>query len=125
MNHQTEDELIRLVRAEEVLSPGFQIRSARKDQGLTLVELAAESGTTHGRICALEAGENHSNPTIKTLRTIARSLGFRISVEFVSDKNLIAQHDSFPFRRDERLRDFRSKEIVDRIIEAGKGTSRK
>ena len=66
---------------EEASDAALLVRMARKRVGLTQVELAGRLGVTQQQVQRLEDPER-SNPTVATLRAIARSLGRRLTIEF-------------------------------------------
>ena len=49
------------------------IRKARKKAGLSQDKLAREAGVAYNTVVKIESGKN-KNPTIKTLRNIAKAL---------------------------------------------------
>ena len=49
------------------------IRKTRKKAGLSQDKLAREAGVAYNTVVKIESGEN-KNPTIETLRSIARAL---------------------------------------------------
>ena len=49
------------------------IRKARKKKGLSQDKLAREAGVAYNTVVKIESGEN-KNPTIETLRNIAKAL---------------------------------------------------
>lgn len=49
------------------------VRKARKKAGLSQDKLAREAGVAYNTVVKIESGEN-KNPTIETLRNIARAL---------------------------------------------------
>jgi DNA-binding XRE family transcriptional regulator len=55
-----------------------ELAEARRAKGLTQAQLASKCGVDQSEISNLERG--HANPTLKTLRTVARSLEFRIGL---------------------------------------------
>jgi predicted transcriptional regulator len=77
------------LRAEyEALEPEFAIIQAmidaRKNTGLTQKELAEKTGITQADISKLENG--NANPSLKTLRRLAKGLGMRLKIEFIPVK---------------------------------------
>ncbi len=50
-----------------------KVRKARKKKGLSQDKLAREAGVAYNTVVKIESGEN-KNPTIETLRSIARAL---------------------------------------------------
>lgn len=76
-------------RAEyEALEPEFAIIQAmidaRKNTGLTQKELAEKTGITQADISKLENG--NANPSLRTLRRLAKGLGMRLKIEFIPVK---------------------------------------
>lgn len=67
--------------ADERADAALQIRRARKRAGLTQAELAARMGVTQQRVQRLEDPDK-SNPTVATLRTLARALDATLCIEF-------------------------------------------
>ena len=69
----------------DALEPEYQIINAiingRKEKGLTQKELAARTGITQADISRLENGE--SNPSLKTMKRLAASLGKKLQIAFV------------------------------------------
>lgn len=53
------------------------IRKARKKKGLSQDKLAREAGVAYNTVVKIESGEN-KNPTIETLRSIAKALDVSI-----------------------------------------------
>ena len=49
------------------------VRKARKKKGLSQDKLAREAGVTYNTVVKIESAEN-KNPTIETLRNIAKAL---------------------------------------------------
>jgi len=49
------------------------VRKARKKAGLSQDKLAREAGVAYNTVVKIESGEN-KNPTIETLRSIAKAL---------------------------------------------------
>jgi ribosome-binding protein aMBF1 (putative translation factor) len=58
-----------------------QIRQARKAAGMTLEELAGQTGMTKSALSKIERGVNE-NPTIATLDRIGRVLGLELTVRY-------------------------------------------
>lgn len=54
----------------------------RMEKGMTQEQLAEKMGTKRSNISRLEAGENVSFPTLKTISKYAEALGYKIKVEF-------------------------------------------
>ena len=55
----------------------------RKNEGLTQKDLALRSGITQADISRLENG--NCNPSIKTLKRLAKAMGKTLKIEFVDD----------------------------------------
>ena len=77
-------------RAEyEALEPEFAIIQAlidaRKNTGVTQKELSEKTGITQADISKLENG--NANPSLRTLRHLAKGLGMRLKLEFVPAKS--------------------------------------
>lgn len=53
------------------------VRKARKKAGLSQDKLAREAGVAYNTVVKIESGEN-KNPTIDTLRSIAKALGVSV-----------------------------------------------
>ncbi|MEA3249139.1 MAG: helix-turn-helix transcriptional regulator [Patescibacteria group bacterium] len=53
------------------------IRKARKKKGLSQDKLAHKADVAHNTVVKIESGENQ-NPTIETLRSIARALDITV-----------------------------------------------
>ncbi len=66
---------------EETADAALQIRMARKLAGVSQAELARRMGVAQQQIQRLEDPER-ANPTMATLRSVARALGRRLSVRF-------------------------------------------
>ena len=68
------------------LAPVFELRRKmirmRMEKGMTQEELARRMGTKKSNISRLEAGENVSFPTLKTISKYAAALGYKVKVEF-------------------------------------------
>ena len=68
------------------LAPVFELRRKmirmRMEKGMTQEELAKRMGTKRSNISRLEAGENVSFPTLKTISKYAAALGYKVNVEF-------------------------------------------
>ncbi len=58
-----------------------QIRRARKAAGMTLDDLAGQTGMTKSALSKIERGANN-NPTIATLDRIGRALGLELTVRY-------------------------------------------
>ena len=69
----------------EALKPEFDIIQAmidaRQETGLTQKELSERTGITQGDISKLENG--NANPSIKTLKRIAKAMGQQLRISFV------------------------------------------
>ena len=69
----------------DALDPEFQIMKAiikgRAEQNLTQKQLAEVTGITLADISRLENGTG--NPSLRTLKRLAKGLGMRLKVEFV------------------------------------------
>ena len=63
----------------EVGAIGARIRKYREDRGLSLSQLAAESGISKGYLWTLENEDAQSRPSANTLHEIADALGVLIS----------------------------------------------
>lgn len=74
-------------KAYDDLEPEYQVMramvEARKKTGLTQEELSRRTGITQADISKLEHGS--ANPSIKTLWRLARGMGMRVQVSFVSE----------------------------------------
>jgi DNA-binding XRE family transcriptional regulator len=66
---------------EEASDAALQIRMARKRAGISQTELAVRLGITQQQVQRLEDPDN-SNPTVATLRAVARALGRSLSISF-------------------------------------------
>jgi transcriptional regulator with XRE-family HTH domain len=53
------------------------IRKSRKKKGVSQDKLAREAGVAYNTVVKIESGEN-KNPTIETLRSIAKALGVSV-----------------------------------------------
>ena len=66
------------------LEPEFQLikamLKARDEQNLSQRQLSDMTGITQADICKMESGE--ANPTLQTLKRIARGLGMRLELVF-------------------------------------------
>lgn len=58
---------------------GARIRKYREDKGLSLSQLAKESGISKGYLWTLENGDTDSRPSANTLYKIAEALGVMMS----------------------------------------------
>jgi len=65
---------------DEAGDAALQIRMARTRAGVTQAELASRLGVTQQQVQRLEDPDK-SNPTVATLRSIARALGMRLRVD--------------------------------------------
>ncbi len=69
----------------DALEPEFAIMQslidARIRQGITQKELSERSGIAQGDISKLERG--NGNPSVKTLRRLAKAMGKTLKIEFV------------------------------------------
>ena len=69
----------------DALEPEFAIIQAiidaRKDAGFTQKELSERTGIAQADISKLENG--NANPSLKTLKRLAKGLGMRLKVEFM------------------------------------------
>lgn len=75
------------VKAEyDALKPVFELRRKlirmRMEKGMTQEQLAERMGTRRSNISRLEAGDNISFPTLKTISKYAEALGYKVKVEF-------------------------------------------
>ncbi len=68
-------------QADERADAALQIRMARAAAGLSQVELARRMGVSQQQVQRLEDPDK-SNPTVATLRSIARALGRRVEIRF-------------------------------------------
>ena len=57
------------------------LHSARVEQGMTQADLEAASGISHANISRIETGS--SNPSLKTLRKLAKAMGKRLQIRFI------------------------------------------
>lgn len=68
----------------DALEPEFAIIQAiidaRKQNGLTQKELSERTGIAQGDISKLESG--NANPSIKTLKRLAKAMNMRLKIEF-------------------------------------------
>ena len=67
--------------ANEAADAALQIRRARKRAGLSQVELAKRMGVTQQQVQRLEDPQ-HSNPTVRTLKSIASALRAPLRIRF-------------------------------------------
>lgn len=76
-NHDTDFETAEISAPDaQSLSPeriGQRLRELRKEKGMTILVLAAQSGISAGMISQIERGK--SNPSIKTLQSLRAALG--------------------------------------------------
>jgi ribosome-binding protein aMBF1 (putative translation factor) len=74
-------------RDPELIEALARLRRQRKQQGLSLTDMAERTGIDRATISKLETGKI-ANPTIGTLRTYARALGRRLvwTVELVANE---------------------------------------
>jgi len=72
----------------DALEPVFELRRKlirmRMEKGMTQEQLAQKMGTRRSNISRLEAGENVSFPTLKTISKYANALGYKVKIEFES-----------------------------------------
>lgn len=72
----------------DALEPEFAIVQAiidaRKKTGLTQKELSERTGITQGDISKLENG--NANPSINTLKRLAKAMNMSLHIEFVQNK---------------------------------------
>lgn len=72
----------------EALEPEFSIIQAiidaRKEIGITQKELSERTGITQADISKLETG--NANPSLRTLRRLAKGLGMKLKLEFIPTK---------------------------------------
>ncbi|HNX76707.1 MAG TPA: helix-turn-helix transcriptional regulator [Candidatus Rifleibacterium sp.] len=73
----------------DALEPEFAIIQAmidaRKETGLTQKELSERTGITQADISKLENG--NANPSLRTLRRLAKGLGMKLKLEFLPVKS--------------------------------------
>lgn len=73
----------------DVLEPEFTIIQAiidaRKNSGLTQKELSEKSGIPQADISRMENG--NANPSLKTLRRLAKGMGMNLVLKFVPQKS--------------------------------------
>ena len=71
-------------KAWDELEPEFQLVKAmlqgREDQNLSQRQLADRTGVTQSDISKIESGE--ANPTLETLKKLAKGLGMNLSISF-------------------------------------------
>jgi predicted transcriptional regulator len=90
------------------MSPAILVREARRQAGLTQVELAERAGTTQPVIARLERGD--ANPTFETLERVLHAAGHRLELTAVEqglvtvDESLIRQQ--LALSPAERVREF-------------------
>ncbi len=73
----------------DALEPEFAIIQAmidaRKETGITQKELSERTGITQADISKLENG--NANPSLRTLRSLAKGLGMKLKLEFLPVKS--------------------------------------
>ena len=73
----------------DALEPEFAIIQAmidaRKETGITQKELSERTGITQADISKLENG--NANPSLRTLRRLAKGLGMKLKLEFLPVKS--------------------------------------
>lgn len=83
LNEQLRDEEFK--KEYDALEAEFSIiqalLDARKNSGLTQMDLAERTGIAQADISKLENG--NANPSLKTLQRLAEGMGMRLKVEFV------------------------------------------
>jgi DNA-binding XRE family transcriptional regulator len=83
LGEQLKDEKFK--KEYDALEPEFAIMQslidARIRQGITQKELSERSGIAQGDISKLERG--NGNPSVKTLRRLAKAMGKTLKIEFV------------------------------------------
>lgn len=83
LNEQLRDEDFK--KEYDALEAEFSIiqalLDARKNSGLTQMDLAERTGIAQADISKLENG--NANPSLKTLQRLAEGMGMRLKVEFV------------------------------------------
>ena len=83
LNEQLRDEEFK--KEYDALEAEFSIiqalLDARKNSGLTQMDLAERTGIAQADISKLEHG--NANPSLKTLQRLAEGMGMRLKVEFV------------------------------------------
>lgn len=83
LNEQLKDEEFK--KEYDALEAEFSIiqalLDARKNSGLTQMDLAERTGIAQADISKLENG--NANPSLKTLQRLAEGMGMRLKVEFV------------------------------------------
>ena len=62
-----------------------QILKARALAGLTQSEIARRIGTTQSAVAWLDSGSGKHSPSVATLRTYAKALGFRLELRVVEE----------------------------------------
>lgn len=68
-------------RASSLVAIGQEIRQAREAQGLSLGNLAQQSGLEKASISRIESGKN-PNPSLRTLSRLAKALNKSLEVRF-------------------------------------------
>lgn len=72
----------------EALEPEFQIINAllngRKAQNLTQQQLSELTGVNQADISKIEKG--NANPSVRTLKRLARGMGMRVKIEFIPNQ---------------------------------------
>jgi len=63
--------------SKKIPSIARNIRQKRKELGLSQDNLSKVAGVAYNTVVKIESGEN-ANPTIETLRKIARALGSKV-----------------------------------------------
>jgi transcriptional regulator with XRE-family HTH domain len=89
--------------SDDLVALGVAIRAARQNAGLTLSELARESGVSNSFLSLVERGL--SSPSLRTLHAIGRALGVGAHALLASTDavaiSLVRQTDARAFLRDE------------------------
>ncbi|HXF00094.1 MAG TPA: helix-turn-helix transcriptional regulator [Solirubrobacterales bacterium] len=93
----------------EVARIGQRIQELREESGLSVSQLAKDSGISKSYVWKLERGESESRPSGDTLYKIARALGTSMS-ELIGRSVLVDSPIEIPrsltkFAKDENLRD--------------------
>ena len=84
--------------SEQFIKLGHRIQERREQMGLSLRELANESGVTASFLSQLERGQ--SNPSLKSLQSIAKTLDvsiFYLLVEQSSDSHYLVRNRQGPY----------------------------
>ncbi len=71
--------------ANEAADAALQIRMARKQAGISQAELARRMGVSQQQVQRLEDPDK-SNPTVATLRAVAKSLDSELRIRFDKDR---------------------------------------